>query len=90
MDFEQVYAEYHSYVYRYVLSLCRNVAVAEDVTSEAFLKALKHIGQFKGECDIKVWLCQIAKNTYFAYNRRRRIFDEASDPEAVATDARNP
>ena len=71
-DFERTYREYFSYVYRYVCSLCRNEAIAEDVTSEAFLKALKHIEQYKGECDIKVWLCQIAKNTYFAMRRRSR------------------
>lgn len=65
MDFGQVYSEHYFYVYKYVLSLCRNEAVAEDVTSEAFLKAFRSIGSFKGDCEIKVWLCQIAKNTYF-------------------------
>ncbi|GHU75975.1 hypothetical protein AGMMS49992_20880 [Clostridia bacterium] len=70
IDFEQTYIMYHTYVYRYVFSMCRNPAVAEDVTAEAFLKALHHIENFKGECDIKVWLCQIAKNTYFSMRKR--------------------
>ncbi|MDR1322670.1 MAG: RNA polymerase sigma factor [Gracilibacteraceae bacterium] len=64
-DFDQIYSEHYFYVYKYVLSLCRSEAAAEDVTSEAFLKALHSIDGFKGDCEIKVWLCRIARNTYF-------------------------
>ncbi|MDR2504886.1 MAG: RNA polymerase sigma factor [Oscillospiraceae bacterium] len=88
-DFAQTYTVYHSYVYRYALALCRNEAVAEDVTSEAFLKALKNIDKFKGECDIKVWLCQIAKNTYFAMRKRSRKFAliDSLEPSLTARDS---
>jgi RNA polymerase sigma-70 factor (ECF subfamily) len=69
VDFDKVYAEHYSYVYKYVLSLCRNETVAEDITSEAFLKALKNIGGYKGACEIRVWICQIAKHTYFTLRK---------------------
>ena len=39
--------------------------IAEEVTSQTFFKALSSINKFKGECDVRVWLCQIAKNCYF-------------------------
>lgn len=64
--FEDVYILYFKDVYRYVLSLCRNEAIAEDVTQETFFKALKSIDNFGGKCRLRVWLCQIAKNTYFS------------------------
>lgn len=35
-----------------------------------FLKAMKSIGDFRGECDMRVWLCQIAKNTYYSYLKK--------------------
>ena len=71
-DIEKIYEQHFQSVYRYVLSLCRNEATAEDVTSETFIKAIKAIDKFKGDCSIKVWLCQIAKNTYFSLLKKRK------------------
>ena len=71
-DIEKIYVQHFQSVYRYVLSLCRNETIAEDVTSEAFLKAIKAIDKFKGDCNIKAWLCQIAKNTYFSMQKKRK------------------
>jgi 23S rRNA pseudouridine1911/1915/1917 synthase len=31
---------------------------------------MKYINNFRGECDMRVWLCQIAKNTYFSYLKK--------------------
>ncbi|MCL2360710.1 MAG: sigma-70 family RNA polymerase sigma factor [Defluviitaleaceae bacterium] len=70
MDFDEVYHRYSKDVFKFCLSLCRNHAVAEDITSEAFLKAIKSSNSFRGQCSIKVWLCQIAKNTYYDYLRK--------------------
>ena len=39
-DFEKIYAEYFSDVYRYALSLSQNESVAEEITQETFFKAL--------------------------------------------------
>lgn len=73
VDFEQVYKEYFSDVYKYVLSLCRNETIAEEVTQETFFKAMQHINEFNGTCKLYVWLCQIAKNTYFSiYQKQKR------------------
>ena len=71
-DIEKIYAQHAKIVYRYVLSLCRNETMAEDVTSETFLKAINGIDKFKGDCSIKVWLCQIAKNTYFSMYKKTK------------------
>ncbi|MGV8983959.1 sigma factor [Clostridium sp.] len=65
-DFEDIYSQYFADVYKYALSLCRNETMAEEITQETFFKALKSIGKFNGDCKIRVWLCQIVKNTYFS------------------------
>lgn len=73
-SFDEIYSLYFTQVYKYILSLCRDETIAEEVTQEAFFKALKNIGQFKGECKLSVWLCQIAKNTYFSmYKKEKKI-----------------
>ena len=64
MEFEQVYDLYFRDVYRYILKLSGSEHVAEEITSDTFFKALRTIGKFRGSCDMRVWLCQIAKNCY--------------------------
>ena len=71
-DFQEVYDLYFTDVYKYVLSLCRNGQVAEEITQETFFKALKSIDSFQGQCRLYVWLCQIAKNTYFSWSGREK------------------
>lgn len=71
-DFEQIYAAYYDAVYGYCLHLTHDPHLAEEVCQEAFFKALKAIGSFHGECKLSVWLCQIAKNTWFTLQKKRR------------------
>ncbi len=82
--FENIYNQYFKDVYRFVLSLSRNTAVAEEVTQETFYKALSSIHQFKGHCKINVWLCQIAKNTYFSYLEKQKRFAARDTTEAAS------
>jgi len=79
-DFEVIYSQYFADVYKYALSLCRNETLAEEITQETFFKALKSIDKFKGDCKMRVWLCQIAKNTYFSiYQKNKHITDESHE-----------
>ena len=71
-DFERIYAEYYDQVYGYCLKLTHDPHMAEEVTQESFFKALKAIDSFHGECKLSVWLCQIAKNTWFTLQKKRR------------------
>lgn len=65
-EFQEVYDLYFKDVYKYALTLCRDAHMAEEITQETFFKALKSIDSFRGQCKLYVWLCQIAKNTYFS------------------------
>lgn len=72
-DFDEIYAEYFTEVYKFVLTLCQNPDLAEDITQEAFFKALKNIDSFQGNCKLSTWLCQIAKNTFFTYAKKHGL-----------------
>ena len=76
-DFESVYREYFADVYKYVLALSRDEQTAEEVTQETFFKALTAIDSFRGDCQLRVWLCQIARNQYLTLCRERKRFGEA-------------
>lgn len=90
MEFEQIYNTYFKSVYLYVMQLSGNEHIAEEITSDTFFKAINSIDTFRGECNMRVWLCQIAKNTYFSYlkkNRKELSIDESdlrnvADPNA--------
>lgn len=78
-ELEQIYDVYFRDVYRFALSLSRNEQVAEEITQETFFKALQQLDRFQGTSKISVWLCQIAKNTYFTYlDKQRRLDPEGS------------
>lgn len=78
-DFEEVYRTHFADVYRYVLALSRDEAVAEEVTQETFFRALSAIGEFRGECQLRVWLCQIARNRYLSLCRERKKYGESAE-----------
>lgn len=71
-DFEKIYSEYFDTVFQYTLFLSKDEAWAEELTQEAFFKALKSIDTFRGECKLSVWLCQIAKNIFYTEAKRRQ------------------
>ncbi len=87
--FEELYRAYFTEVYRYALALCRHKETAEDVTAETFLKAMRRLGSFRGDCDFKVWLFTIAKNTYYSMLRKDANLT-GEPPEETAADAPTP
>ena len=93
-DFERLYETYFNDIYLYILRLSRNEHLAEEITSDTFFKAMKSIDGFRGECDVRVWLCQIAKNCYSTHmkkSNRVEQFDESKlqeipDPASSVAD----
>lgn len=69
-EFEEIYSTYFSDIFRYIRKLSGDDHIAEEVTAETFFKAMRSIHSFRGDCDIRVWLCQIAKNSYLSYLKK--------------------
>lgn len=88
MEFDHIYSTYFKSVYLYVMQLSRNEHIAEEITSETFYKAISSVDSFRGDCDMRVWLCQIAKNTYFSYLKKNKI--ELSVEEAKLQNIADP
>lgn len=87
-EFGLVYRENAAAVYRYLLSLGCSEADAEDITQETFVKALLNIDSFRGESRLSVWLCGIARNTWYTWLKRKKrelsLLAPASGPEELA------
>lgn len=69
-DIEDVYVEYSKLIYKYLFCLIHNSEIAEELTQETFLCAIKNIDRFKGNCKISTWLCQIAKHLWYKELKR--------------------
>lgn len=84
LDVEALYNTYFHDVYLYLCSVSRDESLAEELTQETFFRALKSSGQFRGDCDVRVWLCQIAKNLYLNHCKKQKHLTGNEIPESEA------
>ncbi len=78
---EQLFAEYHQDIYRYLYGLARDGDLAEELTAETFLEVVKSLHHFRGEADVKTWLFSIARHQWLGWLRRK-----GRHPETVLLD----
>lgn len=87
-DFHALYERYASHVHRFALFLCGDPALADDITSETFVRAWTSPGPLREET-VKAYLFTIARNLFHDSLRRaqRRAVLPDNLPDARA-DAR--
>ena len=83
-EFGAVYCQNAGKVYRYLLALGCPSHDAEDIVQDTFIKALIHIDSFRGECELSVWLCRIAKNTWLSQLKKKKRETEQLTAEIAA------
>lgn len=77
-SFEHIYRQYAKPVYGYLMKLTRDWSIAQDLTSETFLRALSsvHSVQYRGR-PLRAWLMTIARNLavdhYNSYGYRKVV-----------------
>jgi RNA polymerase sigma-70 factor (ECF subfamily) len=72
-DFAGLYERTYQAVYRTVLGICGDAALAADVTQDAYLSAYRSRSSFRGDVPVEAWLHRIAVNAALAGLRRRRV-----------------
>src|SRR5438270_4388364 len=76
--FETLVRQYDHAVLRLALHLTGSEADAQDVYQEAFLKAYRHIGNFRFECSFYTWIYRIVTNLCLDHLRKRQTRREDS------------
>jgi RNA polymerase sigma-70 factor (ECF subfamily) len=79
--FDSLVRRYDQSVLRLALHMLGNEQDAQDVHQEAFLKAYRHLGNFRFECSFYTWLYRIVTNLCLDQMRRRKSRRE--DPATV-------
>lgn len=72
MDYEKLYQTYYMQVYSYVMTLAKSRELAEEITQDAFCRAISSRSSFRKESGELTWLCAIARNLFCDELRRRR------------------
>lgn len=73
-------------LYRYVRSISRDSATAEDLVQETLVRALEKADSLRSDTSLRSWLFRIAHNTTIDYYRRRR--EEPSEDLALEVEKR--
>jgi RNA polymerase sigma factor (sigma-70 family) len=71
-DMDAAYREYAVMVYKFLLSLCYEEELAEELTQETFYQAVRSMDRYDGSCKVSTWLCQIAKHLWYREMERRK------------------
>ena len=83
--FGELYDRYVLQIYRFVYSRVRDQTVAEDVTQEVFMKALKSVGRYQDTGKpFSAWLYQIAVNSVADRYRAARPVEDIDEQRDLA------
>src|ERR1700758_3227726 len=83
-------SEHLQRIFRQIYRIVRNVSDAQDLTQEAFIKALQHQEQLKDEQKAAHWLSRIATNTAIDFMRRNGRATFCEIDEAPQSRAESP
>jgi len=76
--FEELVRQYDQSVLRLALHLTGSEQDAQDIYQEAFLKAYRHIGNFRFECSFYTWMYRIVTNLCLDQLRKKKTRKEDS------------
>ena len=67
--FAEMVAESQSQVRTFLVRLCRDYDLADDLAQETFVTAYQKLATFKGSGSFEGWLCKIAYNRFLQHKR---------------------
>ena len=78
-EFESIYREYFRDVELYLRAVCKDELLAEELTELVFFQALKALPAFRGDCDIRTWLCAMGRNCYLTHLRKAKHTEDIDE-----------
>jgi RNA polymerase sigma-70 factor (ECF subfamily) len=89
--FGEIYDRYVDLIYRYIYYRVGSKQLAEDLTSETFLRALRRIGSFTWQGrDVGAWFVTIARNLVTDHYKSSRYRLEITTHDLIAATGDNP
>ncbi len=76
--FDDVYAEFNTRLFTFLVRLSRRRDVAEDLLEETWLRLVKHAHRLRPDTRLGAWLFTVARNLHVSYTRSRVLEDSAA------------
>ncbi len=80
-EFEKLFNENKEFIFKYLMKMTRDASLSEELTQETFFRAYMNYASLRNKEKASVWLCSIAKNTYFAWYNEQKKIDHENLPE---------
>lgn len=71
-QFNTLYSQYNTAIYRLCLGYCGEAALAQDLLQETFVKVWNNMSRFRGESAWGTWIYRIAVNTCLMARRGQK------------------
>ena len=72
-DFDRLYRDSYTKIYRTMLAVLGDPAAAEDCTQDAFVSAFRAWDRWRPDAPAEAWLHRIAINAAISYQRRAKL-----------------
>lgn len=72
-NIEEIYKKYANLIKTYIYSITYDLSLAEDIMQETFVIAINQINNFRGDCEIYVWLYSIAKKVLYKNFKKNKF-----------------
>lgn len=83
-DFEKLFNDNRDFIFKYLMKVTRDASLADELTQETFFRAYINYASLRNKEKAPAWLCQIAKNTYYAWYNEQKKKDPLDDLENVS------
>ncbi len=85
-EFEKLFNDNREFIFKFLMKMTQDISLAEELTQETFFRAYMNYASLKNKEKASAWLCQIAKNTYFAWYNEQKNKDSLEDIEKASDD----
>ena len=85
-EFEKLFNENREFIFKYLMKMTRDISLSEELTQETFFRAYMNYASLRNKEKASAWICQIAKNTYFAWYNEQKKKDSLENFELVSDD----
>lgn len=88
-DIEGIYKKYANLIVHYIFLITRNKDLSEEIMQETFVIAIDQINKFRGDCEVSVWLCSIAKKVLYKKTCKNKFKTPISIDDLEVADNKN-
>ena len=82
-EFEKLFNDNREFIFKYLLKMTKNASLSEELTQETFFRAYMNYASLRDKAKAPVWLCQIAKNTFFTWCKQNKHTEPLEDFDAI-------